>query len=227
MSDGSPAAAEGPPPDVSMSAFPTLQFLTHDAAPMGHVGQARLAAEGGVRWVQLRAKGLGRAEWTALARETLRVCRDLGARLVVNDSVDVAEAVGADGVHLGASDATPAEARRRLGPDAWIGVTLNRLPDVARLAEGRPDYVGVGPWRATATKPGHAAPHDAASLRALIAAAGLPAFAIGGLGPEDFPAARDLGAAGAAVSSAIALDPDPRAAAARLAVAARLAWDGS
>ena len=204
--------------------FPPLQFLTLDGAPDGHVRQARLAAEGGVGWVQLRAKGLGHDAWVALAREALAACRDLGARLVVNDSVDVAEAVGADGVHLGATDAAPAEARRRLGPDAWIGVTLNRLPDVARLAEGRPDYVGVGPWRATASKPGHAAPHDAASLRALIAAARLPAFAIGGLVAADFPAARALGAAGAAVSSAIALDPDPRAAAARLAGAARLAW---
>lgn len=203
---------------------PSLQFLTLGSAPLGHADQARLAAQGGVRWVQLRAKGLGLAAWKAVATETLSVCRDLGARLVINDSIDVAEAVGADGVHLGAADASPAEARRRLGPDAWIGVTLNRLPDVARLAEGRPDYVGVGPWRATATKVGHAPPHDAASLRALIAAAGLPAYAIGGLGAGDFPALRDLGAAGAAVSSAIALAPDPRAAAASLAEAARATW---
>ncbi len=204
--------------------LPPLQFLTLDGAALGHVAQARAAAEGGVRWVQLRAKGLGRAEWTALARETLAVCRDLGARLVVNDSVDVAEAAGADGVHLGASDASPAEARRRLGPAAWIGVTLNRPADVARLAQGAPDYAGVGPWRATATKPGHAAPHDADSLRALVAAARLPAFAIGGVRAEDFPELRALGAAGAAVSAAIARDPDPRAAAERLAAAARAAW---
>lgn len=203
---------------------PPLQFLTLGVAPLGHVAQARLAAEGGVRWVQLRAKGLALDEWTALARETLAACRDLGARLVINDSIDVAEAVGADGVHLGAADASPAEARRRLGPAAWIGVTLNRLPDVARLAEGRPDYVGVGPWRATPTKVGHAPPHDAPSLRALIAAAGLPAYAIGGLSAADFPELRDLGAQGAAVSSAIALAPDPRAAAAGLAEAARATW---
>ncbi len=204
--------------------FPRLQFLTFDGAPLGHAAQARLAAEGGVRWVQLRAKGLALPEWTALAREALAACRDLGARLVINDAIDVAEAVGADGVHLGASDASPAEARRRLGPSAWVGVTLNRLPDVARLAEGRPDYVGVGPFRATATKVGHAPPHDAASLRALIAVARLPAFAIGGLSAEDFPALRDLGAHGAAVSSAIALAPDPRAAAARFAEASRATW---
>ncbi len=206
------------------TAFPRLQFLTLGAAPLGHAAQARLAVEGGVRWVQLRAKGLGLGDWVVAARATLAVCRDLGARLVINDSIDVAEAVGADGVHLGAADASPVEARRRLGPDAWVGVTLNRLSDVARLGEGRPDYVGVGPWRATTTKVGHAAPHDAASLRALIAAAGLPAYAIGGLVREDFPELRDLGAAGAAVSSAIALAPDPRAAAADLVEAARATW---
>lgn len=203
---------------------PRLQFLTLGGVPLGHAAQARLAAEGGIRWVQLRAKGLPLPEWVAVARDTLSVCRDLGARLVVNDSVDVAEAVGADGVHLGAADASPAEARRRLGPAAWVGVTLNRLPDVARLADGRPDYAGVGPWRATATKVGHAAPHDAASLRALIAAADLPAYAIGGVAAEDFPELRDLGAVGAAVSSAIALAPDPRAAAAGLVEAARATW---
>lgn len=203
---------------------PRLQFLTLGASRLGHASQARLAAEGGVRWVQLRAKGLALAEWTALARETLAACRDLGARLVINDSIDVAEAVGADGVHLGSADASPGEARRRLGAAAWIGVTLNRLPDVARLAEGRPDYVGVGPWRATASKPGHAAPHDAASLRALIASARLPAYAIGGVAAGDFPLLRDLGASGAAVSSAIALAPDPREAAAGLVAAARATW---
>ena len=207
-----------------MTSRPPLIFLTLDGAGAGHAAQARLAAEGGVRWVQLRAKGLPFADWVTAGRETLAICRDLGARLVVNDAIDVAEAIGADGVHLGATDASPAEARRRLGPDAWVGVTLNRPPDVARLAEGRPDYVGVGPWRATATKPGHAAPHDAASLRALIAAAGLPAYAIGGLSAEDFPALRDLGAAGAAVSSSIARAPDPRAAASRLVEAARATW---
>lgn len=207
-----------------MTTTPPLIFLTHDRAGSGHAAQARSAAEGGVRWVQLRAKGLSFPEWLVAGREALAACRDHGARLVINDSIDVAEAVGADGVHLGAADASPAEARRRLGPQAWIGVTLNRLPDVARLAEGRPDYVGVGPWRATATKVGHAPPHDAASLSALIAAAGLPAYAIGGLGAADFPALRELGAAGAAVSSAIALAPDPRAAAASLAEAARATW---
>lgn len=207
-----------------MTSAPRLQFLTLDATPLGHAAQARLAAEGGVRWIQLRAKGLAPADWIKVAGETLAVCRDLGARLVINDAIDVAEAVGADGVHLGAADASPAEARRRLGAHAWIGVTLNRLADITRLAEGRPDYVGVGPWRATSTKPGHAAPHDAASLRALIGAARLPAFAIGGLGAGDFPALRDLGAHGAAVSSAIALAPDPRSAAAALVTSARACW---
>lgn len=207
-----------------MTSAPRLQFLTLDHATLGHPAQARLAAEGGVRWIQLRAKGLGPADWKRVAAETLAVCRDLGARLVINDSIDVAEAVGADGVHLGAADASPAEARRRLGPSSWIGVTLNRLADTSRLAEGRPDYVGVGPWRATATKAGHAPPHDAASLRALIVAANLPSYAIGGLAAEDFPALRDLGAHGVAVSSAIALAPDPRAAAARLTAVARACW---
>ncbi len=199
--------------------LPRLQFLTLDGAPCGHVTQARLALAGGVRWIQLRAKGLGEDEWARLAREVGALCRAAGATFIVNDSPRVAAVAGADGVHLGAADASPEEARALLGERALVGVTLNFPAHLDRLRGARVDYVGVGPLRATSSKPGHAAPHSEDSLRSLIAAAGLPAYVIGGVVAEDAPRLLGLGAHGVAVSAAIASAADPEAAARRLVAA--------
>lgn len=207
-----------------MTPLPRLQFLTLGASPLPHAVQARLACQGGVRWVQLRAKGLAVPDWISLAREVAAVCREHGAWLTVNDSPEVAAAAGARGVHLGRADPLPARARPLLAPDALLGVTLNEPADLARLADGRPDYVGVGPFRATASKPGHAPVHSPQSLGALIRAAALPAYVIGGVSAADLPAIRALGARGAAVSAAIALAPDPAEAARGLVSAAAAAW---
>lgn len=204
--------------------LPSLQFLTLDGLSLGHAEQARAACEGGVRWVQLRAKGLGFEAWADLAREVVAVCRAHGALCTVNDSPGVAHAAGADGVHLGKSDVSVASARALLGADALVGVTLNQLADLPRLDSGRVDYVGVGPFRSTLTKPGHAPVHTAESLRELVAAARLPAYVIGGVTSVDFPALRAAGARGAAVSAAIARAGDPRAAAAELVAASLACW---
>ena len=204
--------------------LPALQFLTLDGLPIGHAEQARLACEGGVRWVQLRAKGLAVPAWTEVAREVVAVCRKHGALCTVNDSPEVAREAGANGVHLGKSDVSPVSARALLGPNALIGVTLNHPDDIRRLDSVRVDYVGAGPFRATATKLGHAPVHSDDSLRALIAAARLPAYVIGGVTRADFPALRLAGAHGAAVSAAIARAEDPRAAARELVAAASACW---
>jgi len=199
---------------------PRLQFLTLDASPLTHLEQARAALRGGVRWIQVRAKGRGEAEWVALAREVVALCRDHGATCVVNDSPRVARLAGADGVHLGPADASPADARQELGDVAIVGATLNFPAHLARLGDTRVDYVGVGPFRPTTSKAKLAPVHSAASLAGLIAAAApRSAYAIGGVTAADFVALRALGAHGIAVSGAIALAADPTAAARALVVA--------
>lgn len=210
-----------------MRRFPSLQFLTLDGAAQGHVAQAEQACAGGIRWVQLRVKGLPKDAWVALAREVVTACHAHGALCTINDSPEVALAAGADGVHLGRADALPAAARSLLGAHALVGVTLNQLPDLVRLKEGQPDYVGVGPFRATATKQGHAPVHSAESLAALIAATSLPAYGIGGVNAADFQELRRLGASGVALSAAIATAPNIREAAARLVAAAEACWPRS
>jgi thiamine-phosphate pyrophosphorylase len=194
--------------------FPRLQFLTLDASPLTHRAQALAALEGGVRWIQLRAKHLPEEAWVAEAVAIAELCRDYGATFVVNDSPQVALRAEADGVHLGADDASPAAARALLGESAIVGVTLNEPAHVARFAGTRVDYAGVGPFRHTASKQKLAAIHTAGSLAALIAAAApLPCYAIGGVTAADWPALRPLGAHGIAVSGAIALAAEPAAAA--------------
>ncbi|MFM8549293.1 MAG: thiamine phosphate synthase, partial [Verrucomicrobiota bacterium] len=139
---------------------PRLQFLTLDAASRTHREQARLALEGGVRWIQLRAKRLPAEAWVAEALAIAELCRDFGAVFVVNDSPEVALRAEADGVHLGGDDASPAAARALLGESAIVGVTLNEPAQVARYAGVRVDYAGVGPFRHTLSKQKLAAVHS-------------------------------------------------------------------
>ena len=187
--------------------FPRLQFLTLDASPLAHRDQARAALEGGVRWIQLRAKRLPEDVWVDEAAAIAELCCDFGALFVVNDSPQVALRAGADGVHLGGDDASPAAARALLGEHAIVGVTLNEPGHVAR-------YAGVGPYRHTLSKQKLAPIHSAGSLAGLIAAAApLPCYAIGGVTAADWPVVRGLGAHGIAVSGAIALAADPVSAA--------------
>ena len=197
--------------------YPRLQFLTLDGVPLSHLQQVEAALAGGVRWIQFRAKGLSLATWTEAARPLAAACRQHGAIFIVNDSCEVAAAVGADGVHLGATDVSPKVARERLGPKAIIGVTLNTAEDLSRLDGVVVNYAGVGPWRMTTSKQKLAALHTPDSLRALMA--GVPSlltYAIGGVTVEDYPLLRSLGAHGIAVSGAIARSAHPQASAQQL-----------
>lgn len=208
-----------------MRSLPAVQFLTLDTSAHTPVEQAELACQGGVRWVQLRAKGLSLDAWILLASQVVAVAHAHGAICTINDSPEVALASAADGVHLGKNDPSPAAARKLLGPHKLIGVTLNSLDDLWRTTEGAPDYVGVGPFRSTLTKVGHAPVHTEASLRDLIAAAGpLPAYVIGGVTAADFFLLKKLGARGAAMSGTIARAAEPLSAAKVIAAAGQICW---
>ena len=184
--------------------FPVMA-LTQDGLALDHVAQAGQLCAAGARWIQLRMKRAAPADWLATARAVVCVCREHGAICIVNDSVDIALASDADGVHLGKLDPDWKSARARLGPDRLLGGTVNNSSDAARAcAAGCLDYVGVGPLRFTATKENLAPVLGLAGVRDLVAQLGdLPAWVIGGLTPADLPALRATGAAGAAVSSAL------------------------
>ena len=173
----------------------------------------RAAVSGGVTCVQVREKDVGTRKFIAEARAVQAALRGTGVPLIVNDRVDVALAIGADGVHLGQRDMALADARR-LGPPGWIvGVSAESVEDAVRAERDGADYVGVSPVFATPTKADHAAPLGLAGLRAIRSATKLPLVAIGGIHAGNAREVVRAGADGLAVVSAIVAVDDPRAAA--------------
>ncbi len=176
----------------------------------------REAVAGGATCVQLREKACGAREFLEEARALRAATRELGVALIVNDRVDVALAVGADGVHLGQRDMPIADARR-LGPPGWIiGVSAESVEDAVRAEREGADYIGVSPVFATSTKADHAPPLGLEGLRAIRAAVGIPLVAIGGLHAGNARAVVRAGADGVAVVSAVVSADSPRAAAEEL-----------
>jgi thiamine-phosphate pyrophosphorylase len=184
--------------------FP-LMAITQSGIDLGHVEQVEALCAAGVRWIQLRMKEVASEARLAAAGRAAAVCRDCCAILIVNDSVEVALEVGADGVHLGRTDLDWREARARLGPDRILGGTVNYVADAERAVRaGCLDYIGVGPVRFTRTKKELAPIQGFEGAKALSARVpGVPAWAIGGLEASDLPALRAAGFAGAAVCSAL------------------------
>jgi thiamine-phosphate pyrophosphorylase len=135
----------------------------------------------------------------------------LSTLLIVNDRVEVALATGAHGLHIGQGDGDAAAIRQRMPPGMILGLSIETVAQ-ARLVPPGVDYIGAGPVRATPTKPDHATPIGFDGLAEIIAAAALPAFAIGGLKQSDAKAVRATGAIGMAVVSAVTRAPDPEAA---------------
>ena len=173
------------------------------------------ALAGGATFVQLRDKQATGDALRAEAEELLALCRAAGVPFVVNDDVECALAVGADGVHVGQDDMACERARALLGPDAIVGVSTQTV-EQARAAEAAgADYLGVGGVTGTATKP-EAGVLAAEEFRALVAAVDIPVVAIGGITRENISELDGLGLAGVAVVSALFAQPDVEAAAREL-----------
>jgi thiamine-phosphate pyrophosphorylase len=188
-----------------------IYVITDPDAPLPVVEQARAAARGGASCVQLRDKTAPDDDLAALVRRLLPEIATLGARLIVNDRVEVALAAGAHGLHIGQGDGDAVAIRHRMPPGMILGLSIETVAQ-ARLIPPGVDYIGAGPIRATSTKPDHATPIGFDGLAQIVAATALPTFAIGGLKPGDASAVRATGAVGMAVVSAVTRAPDPEAA---------------
>jgi thiamine-phosphate pyrophosphorylase len=188
-----------------------VYVITDPDAALPVADQARAAARGGAAFVQLRDKRASDADLAALVRRLLPEIAALGTRLVINDRVEAAILSGAHGLHIGQGDGDARAIRRRLPTGMILGLSVETEDQARRIPAGV-DYVGAGPVRATATKPDHVPPVGFDGLARIVAAAGLPAYAIGGLGAGDAAAVRAAGAAGMAVVSAVVRAADPEAA---------------
>lgn len=176
----------------------------------------REAVAGGVTMVQLREKDAATGEFIDLARRMMSVLKPLGVPLIINDRVDVAMAVDADGVHIGQSDMAYADARRLLGPDKIIGLSVENFEDLEEANILDVDYIGISPVYGTPTKTDTAEPFGLEGLRKAVQMSAHPTVAIGGMNASTVGAVMAAGTDGVAVVSAICSAPSPRAAAAEL-----------
>jgi thiamine-phosphate pyrophosphorylase len=145
----------------------------------GNISDVKNALAAGVRVVQYRAKEVNTRLMLAEAAALKKLCQ--GAIFLVNDRVDVALAVGADGVHLGQEDLPFDAARELLGPDKIIGITVSTLEEALSAARQGADYLGVSPIFFTRTKPDAGLPTGLSLLREIRNAVDLPLAAIGGI----------------------------------------------
>ena len=174
------------------------------------------AVRGGVTAVQLREKSCCTRDFVQLGRELKKLLAPFQVPLIVNDRVDIALAIGADGVHLGQQDMDFESARRLMGPGAVTGLSIETIEQARAAAPLDVDYLGVGPVFATATKPDAAPALGLAGLAQVRAISRHPVVAIGGIGVENVRPAILFGADGAAVVSAICAADDPERAAREL-----------
>lgn len=179
------------------------------------------ALAGGVRAVQLREKDLDTIDVYRLVERLLPSVRETGAVLMVNDRVDVAMALGADGVHLTRKSLPPGEVRALVGSTMRIGISCHSIADVREAVAGEVDFVVLGPIYATPSKAPYGPPLGVDALRQARSICPLPILAIGGVNARRVPEVVEAGADGVAVISAVLAAPDPEAAASEILAAVR------
>lgn len=191
-----------------------LQFITHFTGHYTYADSARMALEGGCRWIQLRMKQASQEEWIRTGTEVGRLCRQYGAVFILDDHVELVKTLHADGVHLGKKDMPIDEARRILGPDSLIGGTANTLEDVLSHAQKGADYIGCGPFRFTTTKEGLSPVLGLEGYLSITEGmrqhgVSLPVVAIGGITLADIGPIMQTGVTGIALSGTILRADNP------------------
>ena len=191
-----------------------IQFITHETETVDYVEGARMALEGGCRWIQLRMKDASDDEVREAAAEIQPMCKAHDAIFLIDDRVELAKELKADGVHLGKNDMPVDEARRVLGEEFIIGGTANTFDDIERLSRQGADYIGCGPFRFTTTKKNLAPVIGIEGYRDIIEkmeAAGidLPVVAIGGITADDIDDILATGVRGIAVSGTVLRAENP------------------
>ena len=162
---------------------------------------------GGVTMVQLREKDLAHDAFLEEARRIGQICRRHGVPFLIDDDVELAAAVGADGVHVGQHDMEAGMARAKVGPDMLLGVSAQTVEQALRAQAAGADYLGVGAVFPTGTKTdAEAVSYD--TLKAICEAVDIPVVAIGGIGAHNVQALAGSGICGIAVVSAIYGQPD-------------------
>ncbi|MGN0393758.1 MAG: thiamine phosphate synthase [Coprococcus sp.] len=162
----------------------------------------KLALEGGATFIQLREKNMDKNSFIAEAREIQQLCREYHVPFVINDEVDIANKIDADGVHVGQSDMEAGDVRRLIGPDKILGVSAQTVEQALRAEQNGADYLGVGAVFPTSSKD-DADDVSRETLKAICDAVSIPVIAIGGITENNVCELEGSGISGIAVISAI------------------------
>jgi thiamine-phosphate pyrophosphorylase len=173
------------------------------------------ALQGGVQAVQLREKDLPAAQLFELGSQLRQLTNQYNAKLLINDRIDIALAVGADGVHLGEQSLSVTQARHLLGNDKLIAVSTHSLATAQQAQQQSADFITFSPIYYTASKAAYGEPQGLAKLTQVCQQATIPVFALGGIKADNLAAVIAAGASGIALISAILSQADPATAARR------------
>ncbi len=200
----------------------TLQFITHFSDNYSYIDSAKIALEGGCRWIQLRMKDANESLLEETALFVQKMCKEYGATFIIDDNVHLVKKIKADGVHLGKNDMPISEARRILGDGFIIGGTVNTFDDILKQRTtdngqqslGMPDYFGCGPFRFTSTKKNLAPILGLEGYENIISNMkrnniNIPIVAIGGINKDDILDILKIGVDGIALSSSILRAENP------------------
>ena len=194
--------------------FNRLQYISQGDSVEEQLENIRQALENGCDWIQMRFKKGNSEDLFTLAEAVKILCKEHSATFIINDNVPIAQQVDADGVHLGLTDMGISKAREILGINKIIGGTANTLEDIQKHVNQGADYIGLGPFRFTATKEklspilgleGYADLIEKTQNERIFT----PIYAIGGIQVEDVEAIMETGIYGIAVSGLITQSSNP------------------
>ena len=185
-----------------------LQFITHHTERYSYLDSARMALEGGCKWIQLRMKDADEKELKETALKVQEMCKQHEATFIIDDHVELVKEIKADGVHLGKNDMPVAEARQFLGEEFLIGGIANTFDDIMMHFNASADYIGCGPFRFTTTKKNLSPILGLEGYKAIIdrlteMRIRIPVVAIGGITYDDIPDIMNTGIHGIALSGTI------------------------
>ena len=190
--------------DFMSPKLPRLYCLTSDNLNISHAEQVSVLCEAGVRLIQIRSKKLSQKELLTEAIQSVEICFKYDAKLIINDSLEVVQRSGADGVHLGQKDVNPRIARESLGDSKLVGITIHSKEQIDEDIHQIADYIGMGPFRNSVTKADLKANLSEEDYLYLInRTSPIPVFLIGGLDLHDFSLSRKLGNHGLAICSGL------------------------
>jgi thiamine-phosphate pyrophosphorylase len=185
-----------------------LQYISQGDTAQAQLQNIQQALDAGCQWIQLRFKQCSPGIRQEVAEQAKTNCEQYNATFIVNDHIDIAKAVNADGVHLGLNDTPVTHARKILGPHKIIGGTANTLEDVFQRVGEKCDYVGVGPFRFTDTKEKLSPVLGLIGYQNIMTSLEahnirIPIYAIGGILADDLEALVSCGVYGVAISGMI------------------------